>query len=344
MGPAGSPDVCFSEKISHVMGWEYLHSYLPDQWDSNQYKWFNIALGRGDGLANTLRFAMILRGFNARNTALKTNVIGVGGENLRGYYWHIEKEKIGRSSQVNFDGLIGKVFSSRIPISTMRQDRTKEVHQELSDFAKQLCGKYREFPNSVQLDRFEIYRDAGHGGAYLSAVSGTGREIAPLCFKDPVNFAFSLNYLWKYPHHHVFIRKLLERENKCLANLETTTGGPATPMRLNNLHRFSPIWKSVTNRAVAIGSKKMFGKTLNPWPQPNYPGYPLPVWRDAFRAYARSEGLLNYDTMSSSGLYNREEFNRYVEEDVNNAHPNREFLELVITVEMAFRETGVSVA
>jgi len=125
--------------------------------------------------------------------------------------------------------------------------------------------------------------------------------------------------------------------------METTTGGPAIPIRLANAHRFWPLWKYMTNRAVAIGSKKTFGKAINLWQQHPESGYPLAVWQDALRTYAQSEGLLNYDKMCSSGLYKRDEFNQYLERDAYDPHPNREFLEHVITVEMAFRATGASV-
>jgi hypothetical protein len=342
-GPEDHPDVQLSRKIGEKMGWEHVHTQLPEQWESDQYSWFDTALGYGDGNINVLRLSYVLRGFIERNAIIKTNVMGVGGENWRGYYWQIEKEKIGKTNSVNYEALLDFLFSTPIPLQVMRHDRTREVRIEQSDFAHQLCSMYGEYPNTVQLDRFEIYRDAGHGGAYLSASASIGRSLAPLCFKDPVNFAFSLNYRWKLPRHHHFIRELLERENKNLASIATTTGGPAIPIRLTNIHQFLPLWLSLANRVVLIGGKKFLGKTVQIWPQPSHSEYPLPAWRSAFRMYARSEGLLNYENMCSGGLYQGSAFNSYIERVEHVSPHSSEFVDRIISLEMAMRATGSSI-
>ena len=340
MGPEDHPDVQLSRKVSEEMSWDYVHTQLPEQWEPDQNSWFDRALGFGDGRVSLLRLAVTLRGFNERNAAIKTNVMGIGGENWRGYSWQIEKGNIGRTSTLNYTALLDNVFLPGIPLHVMRFDRTQEVRKELSDFIFQLCSDYSELPNTVKIDRFEICRDSGHGGAYLSAVAGLGRSLAPLCFKAPVNFAFSLNYHWKFPRHHIFVRTLLERENKLLANLDTTTGGPAVPIRLTNVLRFWPLWKGITNRAVAIGSRKILGKTMSGKLQPHQTEYPLPSWRTAFHSYARSEGMLNYNSMCTSGLYKRDEFNAYSEQAEMSQPHSSEFLDRVISVEMAMRKVG----
>jgi hypothetical protein len=206
-----------------------------------------------------------------------------------------------------------------------------------------LCSGYADLLNTAQIDRFEIARDSGHGGAYLSAVAGIERSIAPLSFKAPINFAFSLNYKWKYPRHHIFIRTLFERENKRLANLETTTGGPAIPIQVMTVHRFWPLWKEITDRTVAIGSRRILGKTIHLRPPRHPVEYPLPAWRSAFHAYAREEGMLSYNNMCSHGLYQRVELNQYIEQDKNGQHPASEFLDRVISVEMAMRAVGSAI-
>lgn len=341
-GPVDHPDVQLSRQISEEMRWEYVHTQLPEEWDAASYSWFSRALGCGDGRASVLRLAMVLRSFNRINTTIKTNVMGVGGENFRGYHWQIERGNIGRTTHVNYEAWLNTIIPG-IPLEIMRYDRSKGVRQELYNFICQLCSKYAAMPNTVQIDRFELGRDAGHGGAYLSAVSSIERSLAPLVFKATVNFAFSLNYRWKYPNHHIFVRAMLEQENKRLANIPTTTGGPATPIRINNFHKFWPLWRSMINRAVAIGSNKLIGRSLQIWPQFKQPGYPLPAWRTAFHAYARTEGMLSHNTMCSAGLYKHHEFNSFVKNVALDQQTNNEFLDRVISVEMAFRATGSSI-
>ncbi len=342
MGPNENPDVRLSRKISQEMRWEYENTQLSDLWEPDQYPWFNAALGCGDGRASLLRLAVTMRGFEERNKTIKRNVTGVGGENMRGYSWQTEKANMGRTSTLNYEAFIDNLFPSAFPLNVMRYDRTREIRQELTDVIHQSVSKYTEFPNTVQIDRFEIGRDANHGGAYLSAVAGLDRSMAPLCFKEVVNFAFSLNYRWKYPRHHIFVRALLERENKRLANLATTTGGPAVPIRLENAHRFWPLWKDMTNRAVAIGSKKILGKAVQVWPQTYQSEYPLPTWRSTFHEYAQSQGMLSPDKMSSGALYKRNELTEFVALDRPEGNRNPEFLDRVISVEMAMRAVGSS--
>ncbi len=235
MGPEDHPDVQLSRKIGEVMGWEHIHTQLPEQWELAQNSWFETALGCGDGRASALKLAYTLRGFMDRNTTIKTNVMGVGGENFRGYRWQIEGLNIGKTSTVNYDAWLDNIITSAIPLNVMKYDRTKEVRNELYSYIIHLCSQYSGLPNTVQIDRFEFHRDSGHAGAYLSAVAGIERSLVPFFFKALVNFAFSLNYRWKYPRHNLFARTLLERENKHLANLDTTTGGPAIPIRLTNI-------------------------------------------------------------------------------------------------------------
>jgi hypothetical protein len=340
MGPANATDVQISQKISQEMKWEYVHTQLPAQWCPDQFEIFNTALGCSDGRASLLRVSVTLRGFLERNKTIRTNVMGVGGENWRGLSWQIEKGNIGKTSNVNCDALLNNIFPSRYPIDIMRFDRTKAVRQELYDFIRELWIPYSEYPNSVKIDRFEMSRDSGHGGAYLSSVSGIQRSMAPLCFKEVVDFAFSLNYRWKLPRYHLFVRQLMERENHRLASLATTTGGPAYPIRIENFPRFWPLWKNMANRAVAIGSKKLLGKTVQIWPSTPEAGYPLTTWREVFHRYARSEGMLSFDTMYSAGLYKRNEFNALVEQDTPDPNHPSEFLDRVISVEMAMRGVG----
>jgi hypothetical protein len=99
----------------------------------------------------------------------------------------------------------------------------------------------------------------------------------------------------------------------------------------------------MTNRAVAIGSKKILGKALHVWPASQTAEYPLPAWRTAFQTYAKSEGMLNYYTMCTGGLYKKDEFNAYVEHLTFAQPHSSEFLDRVISVEMAMRAVGASI-
>jgi hypothetical protein len=343
MAPKGHPDVQLSQQISSALHWEFVHSQLPDAWGEDQFQEWKIAADCGDGWANVLRFAITRRGIKARNHALKARAVGIGGENLRGYYWLIEKARIGKTPDVHYDALIDHLIPTGLPAHILRRDRTREVREDLLNFIKTLCAQYAQYPNTVKLDRVEMYRDAGHGGAYVSATAELQRSLAPLCFKQAADFAFSLNYRWKYPRHHVFLRTLLARENQELASFATTTGGPALPMCATNLHQFWPLWQALAKRAIAVGSKKLIGKAVQIGSPANPAGYPLPAWRKAFHAYARSEGMLTYEKMHTRGLYDRDAFNAYIQQSEGDSGGS-EFIDHVISVEMTMRAAGTIVS
>ena len=115
-----------------------------------------------------------------------------------------------------------------------------------------------------------------HGGFYLSAAAGYSRSLSPFCFKEPVNFALSLNYRWRLNYHHHFVRTLLERENLVLANIETANGGPAIPVRVSNLQKYMPFWRSIIKRQDRAVTHQQSGKSITLWNQRHFTIYSLP--------------------------------------------------------------------
>jgi hypothetical protein len=346
VGPADHPDVQISRLISHEMGWEYRYMPLPYNWEQEQCAWFETALHKGDARLNVLQLAGVLWGHQQRSITSKAHVLGVGGEHWRGLsYWRGNLFNLGRSSSVNYDYLLDSKILSSIPISTLCKDRSKKVRHELRGYLEQLPSRYAEFPNTFKLDViFMKHRHTIHGGAYLSATAGIMRSLIPFCLKEPTTFAFSLNYKWKLPDHQRFARALLEKESKRLASIMTTSGGPASPMRVTNIHRFWPLWKPTVNRATRKFSRKLLGKPVTIWPEKsNYAEYPLPTWRKAWLSFATAEGLLKPCAMHSGVLYNADELQALVSQSGTEGFRYGEFLDRIITVEMALRTVGTSV-
>ena len=343
VGPSGNPDVRISKLISREMGWNYRHFTLPDEWEPEQYAWFETALCKGDGNVGVLSLASVLRGHLERSAMCKAHVLGLGGEDWRGYYWLRELHHIGRTCQVNYQALLDRIFAYSIPASTLRKDRTREVCDDLRRYIEQLTSRDPELPNTVKLDTYSIRSHTAHGGAFLSAASGIMRSLIPLCFKEPTNFALSLNYKWKLPYHHHFFRVLLERMSAQVANITTEKGGPAVPMRVTNLPRFWPLYKQFLNQAVQRGSCKLFRKPITLWPRPNYPSYPLPAWQAALLKYASAQGFAKPSTMYSGALYNAGPLGDLISQANTEGFKHGDFLDRLITVEMALRTVGVGV-
>ena len=344
VGPADHPDVKISRLVSQEMGWGYRHMPLPDNWAHEQRAWSEIALHKGDAHLNVLQLAGVLWGHQQRALTSKAHVLGLGGDEWREpYCWRTDLFSIGRPD-VNYDTLLDSMIFSPIPLSTLSKDRTKEARAELKEHFAKLASRYAEFPNTVQSHLiFVRHRHPTHGGAYLSAAAGIIRSLMPLCFKEPATFAFSLNYKWRLNYHYRFVRALLERENPRLANIMTAKAGPAIPMRVTNVHKFWPLWKPIINRATGKVSRKLFGRPITLWPQPDYATYPLLAWRKAWLSFATAEGLLKPSDMHSGALYNADALQALVSQAGTEGFKYGEFLDRVITVEMAMRAVGVSV-
>lgn len=343
VGPDGHPDVTISSQISREMGWDYVHIALPDDWAQKQRDWLVIALRKGDAHLNVLNLAGTLWEHEYKTGTSRVCVQGLGGELWRGAYWRHELFNIGRK-RVNYDRLIDfRMFLSPVALSVLSADRTEAVRQQMKQRFTSVLSGYDELPNTAKLDRLLIFKGTAHGGAYLSASAGIIRGIIPLYFKAPTTLAFSLNYRWKHPVSQRFFRTLLERENPHLANLPTTSGGPAHPIRLTNLHKFWPFWQSAASNIIGKFARQIIKKPAKLFsPSTTYAHYPLPDWRQGWLAYAAETALLQPDKMRSAALYNAAELQRLVARAATETRYD-EFLGRIITMEMAMRNVGTSV-
>ncbi len=344
VGPANHPDVKISALISRELGWAYRHLLPPDHWDRDDNRWFEIALGKGDAHLSVPTLASVLRGHVTKAETSKVHVLGLGGEDWRGYFYSGALLNIGRSTRVDYETLLNKLYVYPVPLAVFRKNRTREVRQAQQELYEELGSRYADLPNTVKLDRFNIHDHICHGGAYFAASLGILRSIIPLYFKDPLNFAFSLNYRWKLPLHHRFIRTFLERQNPGLANIETTTGGPAIPIRLTNLHRFGPLWQRLLNRTTNKFSQKLLGRPVRLGAQKSLPcPNSEPEWKQAWLKYVASEDLLKPSAMHTGLLYNANELKTLFAQYDANRCKYYQFLERVVTVEMAMRVVGTTV-
>jgi hypothetical protein len=337
VGPSDHPDVQISKQVSEEMGWEFWHMPMPDNWAQEQLNWLEIALYKGDARLGVAGLAGVLWGQQERSIKCKASVGGVGADEWREaaylgtlpYVW---------GKEYPYDRLIDAGILSPIPKSVMRQDRENQIRDDLKAYLKILVPDYARFSNVVKGHfMFIRFRYPAHGGSYLSAASGIIRSLSPFCFKEPVNFALSLNYKWRLQYHYHFVRRLLEKENPCMANIETDRGGPAIPIRVTNLYRFSPLYKSLINRFVGRASRGLFGRSVELWPRPYHSSYPLLSWKISLMNYVGSTDLLNLSYMRSGVLYKSEEMQYFIASQKNNQFRNFEFLDRVISIEMAMR-------
>jgi len=343
-GPTSDPDVTNARKISQEMGWEFQQTALPEDWEELQWQWAETALQKGDAHLEAFQLAGVLWGHEQRTSIAQVHVSGSGADEWREPpCWRTDLRGIGKPS-VSLESYMDSQIFWPIPLNVLSRDRTREVRDDVEQYLTRLMSPYSEYPNSLQaLLIFVRHRYPTHGGSYLSAASGIVRTISPFCFKESVDFAFSLKYWWKLNYHYRFVRALLERENPRLANMMTTKGGPAIPMRVTNIHKFWPLWKTLLNRNVERFTQSAFGKRRSIWPQVSFSEYPSASWRMGRLRAASSEGLLDPARMHSGKLYKASELQSLVAQAANPGFKHDDFLNRILSLEMALRTVGACV-
>ena len=340
-GPDESVDVQLAAAISNKLGWDYQSTTLPDTWGQQRFHYLPRALGQGDGHAEVFKVARIIHSQEQRALQFQTSVWGLGGEVWRGFFWKQEFNQAGQSPVVNYDRLLNyrvlhpiaaEVFSDPSGLAGSRQ--------ELKALLKSVGDRYGDLPNTAKLDCIYAYKNTGHTGAYTSAVMGQQRAISPLFFKDAFTCAFSTNYRWR--NQSRLVRRLLERVNPVLAGFETSSGGPALPMRLTNAHKFHRYWRNIGLSLARKGFRQLLGRSLIPEPRTEFDAYPLHRWRRETLACLEAEKMLDYAQLYSAKLYRPQAWDNFIRQAKTDTFSQETFLSRAITVEMALRAVGTA--
>lgn len=343
VGPENHPDSIISKLISQEMGWKYQHLPLPDSWGQDQLGWLETALYKGDACLGLSSLARTLWGQIIRSNTSRVSVTGLGGDEWReAAYTSLNLFNYGKVYPYNRLIRAGILFP--LPESIMRENREDQVFDAWRTYLDNLVSDYKDYSSVLKGNiMFVRFRYPSHGGAYLSASSGISRSLSPFCFKETSNFALSINPMWRINYHSSFMRAFLERGNPRLANLPTEKGGPAIPIRITNVNRFWPLWKKIFNHMSRRMTTKILHKPISFLPTTSYENYPLQSWQQDLFKYASKEDLFTISKMHSGALYNPERMKFVTNQALSGISQSNEFLERVITIEMALRATGTEI-
>jgi len=342
-GPIASPDVRISSYIAQEFGWDYQHNLLPDDWGRKRYEGLSRALGKGDGHLDVFKLTRVLWDQDQRASAHGTSIWGLGGELWRGTMWKQEFWNAGRTPKVNYARLVDYRVMSSVESAIFRDpSRVKWIREELETLLKSIGDRYTSWPNTVKLDCILAYKTTGHTGSHISAVMGLQRALAPLYFKDSVTGAISTHFKWR--RHSRLVRLLMEKMDPTLADIETTDGGPALPMRLTNLYRFTPYWSSIGKQLIRKGSRSLLGRSLLPevGSESEFASLPLNRWRQTTLDYIEQDDILDHAQMHSGRLYKAEHLVNFLKRARAEEFGQETFLSRILTVEMALRSVGAS--
>lgn len=342
-GPPDSPDVRISSRIARRLGWAYHHHILPETWGQERCAWLSRALGKGDGHVDVFKLSAVLWDQAQRAPVCPTSIWGLGGELWRGTIWKQEFLNVGRTPDVNYDRLLTyRVISCPNPTLFRDPGRIAWIREQVKALLRSVGERYAGWPNTVKLDAIFAYKVTGLTGGHLSAVMGMQRAIAPLDFRESVVGAISTHFRWR--QHSRLVRLLMERVAPQLAAFETTDGGPALPMRLTNLYKFTPYWSAIGRQLVRKASQAVLGRSVLPPARDEFAGYPLARWRRETLEGLAPQRLLDPGHMHSGALYDAEKLMDFVARAgaQTPAFDQETLLSRILTVEMAFRAVGTA--
>ena len=190
---------------------------------------------------------------------------------------------------------------------------------------------------------FLRHRHPLHAGAYLSAKSSFERTLLPFCLKELENFGLSLRHSWRRVYQYTFVRNLLEKGCFPLANIRTVSGGPTLPIRVTNAYKFLPLGKYLIDHFTQKTVRKIFGRSLSIFRTSPAPEHKPPAVRVEWMRWAISNKYLKPANMNSELFYNQANLSSLILQEIEGSINSGEFLDRVLTVEMALRATGAEV-
>jgi hypothetical protein len=299
-GEEGHDDVDIAREIAAAAGWPWTRLALPAEWPELMPTRLEEAVAWSDGHLEALQMADVIEGHRQKAATETLLLNGGGGEQFRDYAWNQELTAANRSTAVNFDRILAWRALGPLDLSVFREDPTPAVAASVRADLEARVEPYAGTPNTFQCDLIHALRNTGHFGAYQAGAAGWIHMELPFYLKSVFATAISA-----HPRHRSFHR-LMRAMNRLLdpeiAAIQTKTGGPAEPMQLANLYRFTPyVWRR----------GKRFGSRLRGRVMGQGPGGEEPNQRELARAAAvaslRAAGRLDPARMRSAALYRPEE-------------------------------------
>jgi hypothetical protein len=264
-------------------------------------------------------------------------MIGGGGEHFRYYAWQHEPLTAARSNRLNVKNWVDLRLLYPMDTSLFMRDPTNEVRADIAARMLAWVSPFSLERTATQLDLMYAYKSTGHFGAYLSAAGAFMEPQLPFYFRPVFLSAFSVDP--RLRNYHRLNRKIIAALDGRIAAVETVIGGPATPWRVSNVHRFLPYYKEFGRRGVNKLSQKMGLSLFAPQKAPDRR---LVSARRAVLDHVSKEGALTAANMRAGRLFKPTALAALVERAARPDFAQDELLGRIITIELALRAADVS--
>ncbi len=331
-------DTVIARRVASSAGWVCARGELGSDWPATCKHALADALAWGDGTLEATQLAEVLalQGERAQPQSVLFN--GGGGEHWRDYAWKQEIPFGGRTTRVNFERWASVRFLHPIDTSVFKSDPTARTRASIVDRCRAYVEPYAGELNSAQLDMLYAYKAMAHFGAYQSASRGTIRVELPFYARPVFLAAFSVA-----PRHrncHRLARAAIAMLDPHVAELPTSHGDLATPVRLRNAHRFAPFLYNRARGAARKLTQNLPGPTIGALTVET----PEPVQlarRRALESFTRQTGF-DPDRMRTGAVYDGHALRRLAcsPEATTNGWST---LGRIITAELALAAVGAEV-
>ena len=324
-----------AREIASIKGWELYDPVLPENWGDVSPSLLPAALAWGDGTLQVFELAWVLW-VHARLGEVHSKLLSAGGgEHWRGFAWPQEFLQAGRSTRVNMDNWIDMRLLHPLDTSVFKRDPTPEVREDFRVRMQDWVAPYTGELNTFQLDMMYAYKMTGHFGTYRSSDYAYLSAELPFYLKPVFSSAVSVDY--RHRSRHRLMRHAIWRLDKTIAELPTSTGGPAMPLRTTSLHRFAPYYTRIGRRAVTKLAQTTIGRPLL---APNMHSWWAPP--DARRAALALLGAGSPRELRSLSLYHPGALERLFETARGESEMDAQLLGRIVTVELALRQVDAA--
>ena len=261
-GDERGSDRRIARQLAELGNWRLLDLTVPEDWAADVLRMLPAAVAWADGTLEVLELSWVLWAHERLGQECTRLLIGGGGEHFRGFAWRQEFLRGGRTTHVRFENWLDMRMLHPMDISLFAEDPTAAVRDDFEARMRNWVEPYSSELNTTQLDVMYAYKATGHFGTYRSADAAFLDARLPFYLKPVFNAAFSTSH--RHRDGHRLMRHMISRLDPRLGAVTTSTGGPAEPRRLTNVHRFAPYYAQLAQKALNKLTQRAFGRTLAP--------------------------------------------------------------------------------
>lgn len=245
-GASDAPDVITAKQIAQQLD---LNLIAVEEQADFAIDDFHQALRLCDGEYNAFDAARIMRKQAPFTTNHGASLNGSFGEVARGYWWELLWPHLEKRAPLNAEMLARKRFGAIPFVDVFKTRPAATLAQHLSGVVSRTATPFNDLPLASQMDYVYLtMRMQRWQGRISSNTNQIWPAMAPLGFTSvltPMLAAQPSSRLRSLLPRHLFATR-----NEKLADIPLEHGYPPTVAKLNNLHRFAPVYFHYQHKVI----------------------------------------------------------------------------------------------